>query len=342
MERRTQAVLFAAGAVAILALASVAVDRGGERPSVVQPAAAHPVSAAAPAAAPGAAPGAAIAVVDPPPAAPPGLDALRPDDCLIEPSRVVRVNSGVEGVIESIRVDRGDLVHKGEIVATLRADVDRATAAAAGARAANVHTEQAAAARASYLAAVRQRSEEVRAYIARDKLEEAEANARAAAEEQRAAVQERRVAQLEYDRSQRILAEKLVRSPIDGIVTERAMSVGEYRGPNAAHILTIAQVNPLHVEVFAPISELASFKVGSQLAILPEEPVGGRYLATVKVIDRVFDAASGTFGMRLELPNPGNALPAGLRCRIEGSSRTAQSPADPPTTPLMPAKEARP
>jgi hypothetical protein len=37
----------------------------------------------------------------------------------------------------------------------------------------------------------------------------------------------------------------------------------------------------------------------------------------VKLIDRVFDAASGTFGLRLELPNPGNRLPAGLRCRIQ-------------------------
>lgn len=254
---------------------------------------------------------------------PPGLDPSRPNDCLIEPSRVVRVNSGVEGVIEAILVDRGDAVTRGQILARLAADVDRASSAAAQARAANVHSEQAAAARAIYLDSVRRRSEEVRGYIARDKVEEAQANARAASEERRAAAQERRVAQLESVRAQRILSEKTVRSPVNGVVTERAMSVGEYRGPSASHILTVAQLDPLNVEVFAPIAQLGSVNIGDMVAIFPEEPVGGRYMAQVRVIDRVFDAASGTFGMRLELPNPDNQLPAGLRCRIEIESNPA-------------------
>jgi multidrug efflux pump subunit AcrA (membrane-fusion protein) len=37
--------------------------------------------------------------------------------------------------------------------------------------------------------------------------------------------------------------------------------------------------------------------------------------AKVTVVDRVVDAASGTFGVRLELPNPGYKLPAGLKCK---------------------------
>ena len=258
----------------------------------------------------------AVAAPRDPETPPPGLDAARPTDCLIEPSQVVRVNSGVEGVIQFIAVDRGDIVSRGQIVAQLRADVDRAGADAARARADNVHGERAAASRAAYLDSVRRRSEEIREYLAADKVEEAQANARAAAEERRAAAENQRVARLEYVQTQRIMAEKTVRSPVAGIVTERAMSPGEYRGPDASHIITVAQVHPLHVEVFAPIAELGGFQVGDQLAIFPEEPVGGEYLATITVIDRVYDAASGTFGMRLELPNPDYALPAGLRCTL--------------------------
>lgn len=254
---------------------------------------------------------------------PPGMDPARPTDCLIEPSQVVRVNSGVEGVIQAIYVDRGDTVSRGQVLAQLRSDVDRAGAAAAQARAANVHSERAAASRAAYLASVSQRSEQIRQYLARDAVEEAQANAQAASEERRAAAQDQRVAQLEFVQTQRIMAEKTVRSPVNGIVTERAMAVGEYRGPDASHILTIAQVNPLHVEVFAPIAQLSSVHVGDQVKIFPEDPVGGQYIARISIIDRVFDAASGTFGMRLELPNPGNRLPAGLRCRIELSGGPA-------------------
>jgi RND family efflux transporter MFP subunit len=252
--------------------------------------------------------------------APPGLDSARPTDCLIEPSQVVRVNSGVEGIIQAVYVERGDDVRRGQVVAQLRDDVDRAAAAAAQARASNVHTVQAAESRAGYLESVRQRNEQISQFLSRDQVEEAQANARAAREERQAAAEDQRVARLEYSQSQRIMAEKTVRSPVSGVVVERAMSPGEYRGPDASHILTIAQVDPLHVEVFAPIAQLAAVKLGDQITIVPEEPVGGKYLATVKVVDRVFDAASGTFGMRLELPNPGNRLPAGLRCRIEFKS----------------------
>ena len=255
--------------------------------------------------------------------APPGMDEARPTDCLIEPSAVVKVNSGVEGVIQSVYVDRGDIVGRGQVVAQLRADVDQAGAAAAQARANNVYTVRAAETRAAYLDSVRKRSEEISGYLAADAVDEARANARAAAEERRAAAEDQRVAKLEYVQSQRILAEKTVRSPVAGIVTERVMSPGEYRGADATHIVTIAQVNPLHVEVFAPIAQLDSVKLGDEITIFPEQPVGGEYRATVKVVDRVFDAASGTFGMRLELPNPDYALPAGLRCTIafDGASR---------------------
>ena len=38
--------------------------------------------------------------------------------------------------------------------------------------------------------------------------------------------------------------------------------------------------------------------------------------ARVTVVDRVVDAASGTFGVRLELPNPDYRLPAGLKCKV--------------------------
>jgi len=48
--------------------------------------------------------------------------------------------------------------------------------------------------------------------------------------------------------------------------------------------------------------------------VLPEVPPGSRHVATVKVIDRLLDAASGTFGVRLELPNRQHKLPAGIRC----------------------------
>ena len=41
----------------------------------------------------------------------------------------------------------------------------------------------------------------------------------------------------------------------------------------------------------------------------------GAYFLLVRVVDQVFDAASGSFGVRLELANPNGAIPAGVRCK---------------------------
>ena len=63
-----------------------------------------------------------------------------------------------------------------------------------------------------------------------------------------------------------------------------------------------------------PLSQFGKIRPGTTAEIVPENPVGGRYTATVTIVDPVLDAASGTIGIRLELPNPGYALPAGIRC----------------------------
>ena len=50
------------------------------------------------------------------------------------------------------------------------------------------------------------------------------------------------------------------------------------------------------------------------LASLQKHPAAGK--ARVTVVDRVADAASSTFGVRLEIANPGNRIPGGLKCKL--------------------------
>jgi membrane fusion protein, heavy metal efflux system len=51
--------------------------------------------------------------------------------------------------------------------------------------------------------------------------------------------------------------------------------------------------------------------------VAPELLNQGEHQATVKSVDRVIDAASNTFRVRLELPNAAAAIPAGLRCKVD-------------------------
>lgn len=186
--------------------------------------------------------------------------------CLIHPYQTITVTSPVAGVLESITVDRGDVVKEGQVLATLDTSVERATGAVA-----HAHAE----------------------------------------------LSNRRLADLELNRTTAEIALRTMKSPINGVVVERYMHPGEF--PKQERILKLAQIDPLRVEAYAPVALLGKISVGMQAVVKPEESVKGEFPAKVTVVDKVVDAASGTFGVRLELPNPDLKLPAGLRCTVRFS-----------------------
>ena len=64
-----------------------------------------------------------------------------------------------------------------------------------------------------------------------------------------------------------------------------------------------------------PTQLFGSVAPGDKMEILPEALLDEARISTVSIVDRVLDAASGTFGVRLLLPNPEHELPGGLRCQ---------------------------
>ena len=129
------------------------------------------------------------------------------------------------------------------------------------------------------------------------------------------AVTEARLAEVELAQANTLVGLKTLRSPINGLVVERLVEVGEFVSDDK--ILNLAQLDPLHIEVVLPLDQLSLVSKGMQATVFPDQPVGGEYSAEVIVVDQVLDAASGTFGVRLVLPNPDNILPAGLRCQVQ-------------------------
>ena len=108
--------------------------------------------------------------------------------------------------------------------------------------------------------------------------------------------------------------QRTIRSPIAGVVVERLQHPGEL--VKQEPILKLAQIDPLRIEVFAPLAMLGHVKVGSMAEIRPSSLPGGTYNARVTIVNKVMDSASATFGIRLELPNPDHRLPAGLHCSV--------------------------
>ncbi len=218
--------------------------------------------------------------------------AAEPDrfDCLLEPHREVELGFSVSGIIESIRVDRGDAVGKGQLLASLRSEVEKVGV-------------ELAAARVEFGRRKVERTQELLKdeFVSEFNVDEA--------------VTEFRISELELRQAEAALRLRSVSSPVDGIVVERDFSPGEFVSEGA--IFKIMQISPLNVEVVVPVSEFGSISGGSVARVFPEQPIGGEYEAVVTIVDKVIDAASGTFGVRLEMPNPEQAVPAGLKCRVE-------------------------
>lgn len=210
-------------------------------------------------------------------------------ECLMEPAVEISLSSPVAGVIESISVGRGDRVEEDQELVRLEATAEHAAVELA-----------------------RAKLEFGQRKVARTKeLFEEDFTSEYSVDE---AVTEARLATVELKQAQAILDQKTIHSPISGLVVDKVADVGEFVDDD--EILTLVQLDPLHVEVVVPVDHLDSIRNGMQAMVYPQQPVGGEYQAEVVTVDPVIDAASGTFGVRLELSNPGSELPAGLRCTV--------------------------
>jgi RND family efflux transporter MFP subunit len=238
-------------------------------------------------------------------------------DCLIQPKMLLKLGAPTPSLISEVLVDRGTLVKKGDIVARLESSVEKATLDLAQARAADDSAVVSGRAKVDFQRRKEDRAAQLKKVesIALSAADEAETGARVAESDLRQAEANLRLAQIDMARSAALLNLRTIRSPIDGVIVERTLGPGEYAF-DQSHLITIAQIDPLVVDVFVPLSEFGKIKTGMSAEVIPEQPVGGRYQATVTVVDKVFDAASATIGVRLELPNPDYALPAGLKCQV--------------------------
>ena len=123
---------------------------------------------------------------------------------------------------------------------------------------------------------------------------------------------------LEKARAQTALDRRMLRSPIDGVVVARLHEPGEYVEDEP--LLRIVRLDPLHVEAILPMRLFGRIKPGMPASVTPEFGDGAIHQATVALVDPMGDAASGTFGVRLRLPNPERRIPAGLKCRVDLST----------------------
>ncbi|MEI7036811.1 efflux RND transporter periplasmic adaptor subunit [Fulvimonas yonginensis] len=235
----------------------------------------------------------------------------------VQALNTVAVSPQVSGRLLSLEFTEGQPVKKGQVLAQIDPRSFQATYDQAVAR---LHQDQAqlATARANY-----SRSQELapKGYIAKQDLESlrntvTQLEATVAADQ--AAIRDAEV-QLGYTK---------VISPIDGLAGIRGVDPGNVV-TTASTIVTLTQLHPINIMFNLPEQNLdmvrQASRGGGELSVAALDRGDAHVIAdggVLKVIDNQIDASTGTFRLKSEFPNAGNALWPGQFVNVRLKVRT--------------------
>jgi len=218
--------------------------------------------------------------------------------CLLEPSMQAEISSRAPGVVQTVMVERGERVAKGQALVLLEASVEE-----------------------TILELAKAKVDFADRKLARNR--DLISTGLLSTHEQDEIVTERHLAVLEAREAEARLEQRTIRSPLDGIVVERKISPGEY--VSADPVLKLVALDPLHAEVVMDAAEYGTIREGMKAKLVLDGPVKGRFPGRVQIVDKVLDAASGTFRVQVRVPNPGVRLPSGLKCKVQFEQRKRAS-----------------
>lgn len=217
----------------------------------------------------------------------------------LQPADMVTIRAQVPGTMQSVRVDRGSAVRRGQVMGTIRAA--GITGQAAGARATVAAAE-------ANLAVARQQLEAARTLqgagamsvielrTAEAQFEAAQANV-AAARAQAAGASES-------------AANTVINAPITGVVSNRQVEQGEAVSPGA-ELFTVVNSSTLELSGQIPVERSARVAVGQAVVFTLDAAPDRQYRGTVARIDPIADPQTRQVGVYVRMPNPGGAIVGG-------------------------------
>jgi HlyD family secretion protein len=133
----------------------------------------------------------------------------------------------------------------------------------------------------------------------------------------------RESAQGKFETAQAALSYSEIRSPIDGVVTDRPLFAGEMASAGQA-IITVMDVSTLIAKVHLSPEQAAALKPGEEATVaipLEDAPVKGK----VTLISPALDSGSTTLEVWVAIPNKAGKHKVGTSVRVAISSRTIQN-----------------
>lgn len=242
-------------------------------------------------------------------------------DCIIEAAQTVEIRSPVVGLLQKVHARRGEAIREGQVLVTIESSVERSAADSARFRAEAQGAAELARAKVSALREKSRRISELQAeeFVSAQASDDVAAELKLAEAELKTATENTQLARLDHRQAEDQLRRRQISAPFSGVVVDQYLFPGALvdAGDSKKPILKIAQTKPLAVQALLPLRLFPQVKIGQTVTVTPEAPFQRAIIARIRTVDRVVDAAAGTFGIVADLDNGKQQLPAGLRCKAK-------------------------
>jgi membrane fusion protein, multidrug efflux system len=260
----------------------------------------------------------------------------------LHPDESVSVSAEVAGILREVRVDFGQQVRRGDVIAVLdhqesELQLERSRAALAQALARvglnssqeNVSPDTTPAIRQALaqLEDIRFKYESAARLmksgdISRERFTEIEKayHARQAAldatrNELHTELASIQALQAEVKLAQKRVNDAIIRAPFDGAVTAKLVSAGQYIKDNVP-ILTLVKTNPLRLRAEIPEYAASSVRPGTSLTFTTDAAPGSQFEAVVRELNPALDARSRTLTLEARLSQPDARLRPGMFVQV--------------------------
>jgi len=131
--------------------------------------------------------------------------------------------------------------------------------------------------------------------------------------EYHAAQDELRLNKLEVDRIRAQVEDRVIKSPINGVVTEIHKQLGENLSSNEPQYATVVRVDELKVRFYLDAHTLKNLSVGQQVEVLVGENQDSKR-ATVTYVSPIIDPDSGLGRIDIKIDNRDLTIQSGIIC----------------------------
>ncbi len=239
-------------------------------------------------------------------------------EAFTEPYQEVELAIGESGILDELRVREGERVKESQVVARLDTQVLEASLRIAELRAQSMGALDAAMAELELRKNHRDQLRVLRkkGHASQRELDRAEADFRIANARRKMAEEEILLQKLECQRIQAQIDRRVLRTPIDGVVSEISGDVGESFSGTERYIMKIVKLNKLRAKFSLSPAEASDLNPGDYVNVRLTQPASV-VQARIETILPVMDAKSGTLAVMVVVDNEAERLRSGGRCFLQ-------------------------